>query len=147
MSPSRQSFVAQPRVVPKLVDFPVEIISCGPATVVALCARGQRDTDLQSPLQSEVGGGSPRTPIQTSSTPMWLGELPYWKDSSNLNFSSKVNDLVQLPAPLPHPFIPSRSPSTCSWLQPSCTFAAFFTLSLTSPSTHVAGVDRRRCSH
>jgi hypothetical protein len=80
MSPSRLSFVAQPRAIPKLVDFPVEIVSCGPATVVAMCARGHSDADLHSPLQAhQGGGGSPRTPIQSTSTPMWLGDLPYWK--------------------------------------------------------------------
>ena len=79
MSPSRQAFVAQPRAVPKLIDFPVEIVSCGPATVVAMCARGHSDADVQSPLQCQAGGGSPRTPIQSAGTPMWLGDLPYWK--------------------------------------------------------------------
>ncbi len=79
MSPNRQSFIAQPRAVSKLADFPVEIISCGPATVVALCARGQNEADVLSPLQPQGAGGSPRTPLQIACTPMWLGDLPYWK--------------------------------------------------------------------
>ena len=129
MSPNRQSFIAQPRAVPKLVDFPVEIISCGLATVVAMCARGHSDTDVQSPLQAQGGGGSPRTPIQSADTPMWLGDLPYWKvvlffdrisrishspfkDGAQLNFSPKVNDLVRLPhlPLLPLDCVPSRRP-------------------------------------
>jgi hypothetical protein len=115
MSPNRQSFVAQPRAVPKLVDFPVEIISCGPATVVALCARGQNESDVLSALQPQGAGGSPRTPIQSACTSMWLGDLPYWKvelfavmilnrlltrdlkDGAPLNFTPKVTDRVRQP--------------------------------------------------
>jgi hypothetical protein len=53
--------------------------------ILRRCARGQNDTDVPLPLQAHQGGltlgggGSPRTPIQSASTPMWLGDLPYWK--------------------------------------------------------------------